>query len=69
MNALLEDMAAKGVDVDLTLSILADHNSGFYDSALPVKATGVPAIDGHTVVSLAGRSDACLLYTSDAADE
>ncbi len=56
MNALLEDMAAKGVDVDLTLSILEDYNSGLHDSALPVKATGVPAIDGHTVVSLAGRS-------------
>jgi hypothetical protein len=55
-GALKADMAAKGVDIDLTLSILKDYNAGLYDSVRPVKASGVPAVDGHTVVSLVGRS-------------
>jgi UTP--glucose-1-phosphate uridylyltransferase len=53
-DALLRDMAAKGIDADLTLSILADYNSGLYDSVRPVEAKGVPAVDGKSVISLAG---------------
>jgi hypothetical protein len=46
-------MAAKGIDAGLTLSILEDYNSGFYDSVRPVEAKGVPAVDGRSVISLA----------------
>jgi hypothetical protein len=60
--ALLEDMAAKGIDSALTLSILADYNAGLYDSVKPVAAAGVPAVDGRTVISLAGRGTDRLAY-------
>src|SRR5208283_5139971 len=62
--ALLGDMAAKGIDANLTLSILEDYNSGLYDSVRPVEATGVPAVDGLSVVSLAApASGGALLYS------
>jgi len=51
-DALRRDMEAKGIDVELTLSILKDYNEGFYDSVRPVKAVGVPAVDNRTVISL-----------------
>jgi len=53
-EALRADMRAKGIDADLTLSILADYNAGLYDHVAPVKAFGVPAIDGRDVLSLSG---------------
>jgi hypothetical protein len=49
-------MEAKDIDVALSLSILADCNAGLYDSALPVRASGVPAVDGRSVVSLLDRA-------------
>lgn len=51
-EALRRDMETKGIDVDLTLSILKDFNEGFYDSVQPVKAQGVPAVDNRTVIAL-----------------
>jgi hypothetical protein len=62
--ALLGDMAAKGIDANLTLSILEDYNSGLYDSVKPIEATGVPAVDGLSVVSLpAPASGGAFLYS------
>jgi len=49
-EALLADMSSKGIDIDLSLSILEDWNSGFYDNVKPVKAVSVPAIDGESVI-------------------
>jgi hypothetical protein len=54
--ALLADMASKGIDAKLTLSILEDYNAGLYDSVKAVRATGVPAVDGKTVINLADRA-------------
>jgi len=52
-NARLRaDMEAKGVDVALSLSILADYNAGLYDGVRPVRAAGVPGVDGKSVVAL-----------------
>src|SRR5512136_519566 len=50
--ALREDMRAKLIDSELTLSILADYNSGLYDGVEGVRATGVPRIDGRDTLSL-----------------
>jgi hypothetical protein len=50
--ALRADMEAKGVDVALSLSILEDLNSGLYDEVKPVKARGVPAVDGQSVIAV-----------------
>ncbi|MFZ4615439.1 MAG: hypothetical protein ACOYM2_04465, partial [Rectinemataceae bacterium] len=47
----LADLRAKGIDLDLTLSILDDWNSGYYDDVRPVKASGVPEVDGRTVIA------------------
>jgi UTP--glucose-1-phosphate uridylyltransferase len=55
-DALLKDMAAKGIDAVLTLSILDDYNSGLYDFVRPVEAAGVPALDGRSAINLADRS-------------
>ncbi len=49
-EALARDMREKGIDIDLSLSILEDWNSGFYDDVKSVKAASVPSIDGRTVV-------------------
>jgi UTP--glucose-1-phosphate uridylyltransferase len=54
-RALLEDMESKGIDAELTLSILDDYNAGLYDSVRPVQAKGVPPVDGRTVIALARR--------------
>jgi hypothetical protein len=50
--SLRRDMEEKGIDVEMSLSILEDYNSGLYDGVKPVKATGVPAVDGKTVVAI-----------------
>ncbi|MCE5255700.1 MAG: UTP--glucose-1-phosphate uridylyltransferase [Spirochaetaceae bacterium] len=55
--ALREDMERKSIDVALTASILGDYNSGRQDSLKPVKASGVPAIDGKIVIDTRCRHD------------
>jgi hypothetical protein len=52
---LLGDMASKGIDAELTLSILKDYNAGLYDSVKPVQAKGVPEVDGRRVIRLSDR--------------
>jgi UTP--glucose-1-phosphate uridylyltransferase len=54
-RALLADMVSKGIDAKLTLSILEDYNAGLYDSVKSVQATGVPEVDGRTVINLVSR--------------
>jgi len=49
-KALIADMRSKGIDIDLSLSILDDWNSGFYDKVRPVKAKTVPSVDGRRVI-------------------
>jgi UDP-N-acetylglucosamine pyrophosphorylase len=49
-GALREDMLAKGVDPELTASILDAYNAGTYDATTQVQATGVPKVDGKSVV-------------------
>ncbi|MFA5853030.1 MAG: UTP--glucose-1-phosphate uridylyltransferase [Spirochaetales bacterium] len=50
--ALKRDMESKGIDVALSKAILDDYNAGFYDAIPPIRAAGVPLIDGSTVVDL-----------------
>jgi UTP--glucose-1-phosphate uridylyltransferase len=67
--ALRDDMRAKGIDADLTLSILKDFNDGLYDGVEPVRATGVPPIDGRDVLSLSGdRTTALAVGAREARD-
>jgi hypothetical protein len=54
--ALERDMSTKGIDAELSLSILEDFNSGLYDGVAPVAAKGVPRIDGEKVVRLDSRA-------------
>ena len=65
--ALLRDMEEKGIDADLTLSILDDYNAGLYDSVAPVRAAGVPSVDGVRVVDL-GPKTSYRVSRRDAAD-
>jgi len=61
-------MESKGIDVALSKTILDDYNSGLYDAIPPIRAAGVPLIDGSTVVDLrhSKQSDATL-FSFDAA--
>lgn len=47
---LSRDMAAKGIDIDLTLSMLQNINAGLYDGAAAVEVAGVPPVDGTSIV-------------------
>lgn len=62
--ALKRDMESKGIDLALSKSILEDFNAGLYDTIRPVRAAGVPSIDGSTVVDLrpSDRPDERLFY-------
>ncbi len=53
-DALRSDMVAKGIDVGTTLSILADLNAGLYDGQAAVAASGVPPVDGVSIVPASG---------------
>jgi UTP--glucose-1-phosphate uridylyltransferase len=64
-EALLADMASKGIDAGLTLSILEDYNAGLYDAVKPVEAVGVPRVDGRSVIGLAGTVGKSLAYAVD----
>ncbi len=61
-DRLRDDMARKGIDIDLTLEILDGLNSGAFAAAPPLKATGIPKVDGENVLSLSGE----LRYAVDA---
>ena len=66
-EALKADMARKGVDISLSMEILDDYNAGCYDGVKPVRAAGVPAIDGRSVVDLRrSRDPEAILYSADA---
>ncbi|MCK7480369.1 MAG: hypothetical protein M0C28_26300 [Candidatus Moduliflexus flocculans] len=56
-GALAADMAAKGIDIALTASILDDLNAGLYDGVAAVEVSGVPPVDG-IVDRPVGRVDA-----------
>lgn len=47
---LRRDMVAKGIDVDMTMSMLDNINAGMYDGAPSVAVTGVPPVDGESIV-------------------
>jgi UTP--glucose-1-phosphate uridylyltransferase len=51
-QSLLDDMLAKGIDLDATLEILAELNAGTWEGAGSVEAIGVPPVDGNTIVPL-----------------
>jgi hypothetical protein len=51
-EALAEDMRLKGIDLELSLSILGDWNAGRYDGVAAIKARSVPRVDGRAVVSI-----------------
>jgi hypothetical protein len=51
---LLDDMKAKGIDLDATLEILAKLNAGTWDGTGTVDAIGVPPVDGISIVPLSG---------------
>lgn len=62
-EALRSDMQTKGIDIGLSLEILAGINEGRLGSDPPVQAMGVPPVDGTTVLDLSGSES----YRVDAA--
>lgn len=53
-EALRRDMLAKGIDIDLSLDIVQGLADGRYAPAPPLKATGVPKVDGKKVLAMDG---------------
>lgn len=53
--ALRKAMQGKGIDIELTLSILSNCNRGRYDGIEPVRVKELPSVDGSTVVDLTGE--------------
>ncbi len=51
---ILARFRALGIDAELTLKILDGYNEGRYGRTPPVKAAGLPAADGKTVLDLSG---------------
>ncbi|HEX2955116.1 MAG TPA: UTP--glucose-1-phosphate uridylyltransferase [Bacillota bacterium] len=49
---IIGDMEKKGIAVDLTHQILTRYNAGLYDHIKPIQVTGIPEIDGNTVLDL-----------------
>ncbi|HUW70137.1 MAG TPA: UTP--glucose-1-phosphate uridylyltransferase [bacterium] len=47
---LSRDMLAKGIDMDLSLSMLDNINAGLYDGGSTVDVAGVPPVDGTSIV-------------------
>jgi UTP--glucose-1-phosphate uridylyltransferase len=48
------DMRAKGIDLHITRKILDKINQGAYDHVDPITVSGIPEIDGQTVIDLTG---------------
>jgi UTP--glucose-1-phosphate uridylyltransferase len=48
------DMRQKGIDLRITRRILDKINQGAYDHIEPVKVSGIPEVDGQTVIDLTG---------------
>ncbi|HYH04902.1 MAG TPA: hypothetical protein VEC37_17560, partial [Bacillota bacterium] len=48
------DMQQKGIDLHLTRKILDKINQGAYDHIEPVRVTGIPEVDGKTIINLTG---------------
>ncbi len=71
--ALLSDMRTRDIDVALSLEILDGWNSGKYAHQAPVKAHGVPEVDGQRVVDLrsgdAGHESALFCFDGRKAAE
>lgn len=52
---VLENMREKGIDVDLSLSILEKFNRGDFDHLKPVAVSEMPDVDGSTVLDFTGN--------------
>lgn len=57
---LRERMESIGIDVEQSTAILDRINSGTYDQVRPVRAEGIPDIDGKTVLDRRGGSELSL---------
>ncbi|MGE5557533.1 MAG: UTP--glucose-1-phosphate uridylyltransferase [Bacillota bacterium] len=57
---LAADMRQKGIDLRLTRKILDKYNAGGYAHVEPVKVSGIPEIDGHTILDMTGDVQAFL---------
>lgn len=53
--ALAAAMRSKGIDLALTRDILTRYNAGEFDRFQPVRAIGIPRIDGERIIDLTGR--------------
>ena len=56
-ESLAIEMREKGIDLRLTRGILTKYNAGEFDRFQPVKAIGIPKIDGKGIIDLTGEVD------------
>ena len=65
--ALVADMEAKGIDIGLSLELLEGINAGRLGMDPPVRASGVPALDGRSVLDLSA-TESWLVGRNEARD-
>lgn len=53
--SLAAEMRKKGIDLGLTHSLLSRFNAGEFDRFQPLKAVGVPSVDGERVIDLTSQ--------------
>ncbi|HBG16780.1 MAG TPA: hypothetical protein DDW93_08375 [Firmicutes bacterium] len=53
--SLAAEMRNKGIDLRLTRKILAKYNAGEFDRFQPVKAVGIPSVDGEKIIDFTGE--------------
>jgi UTP--glucose-1-phosphate uridylyltransferase len=58
-ETLAADMTSKGIDIELTLSILEGLNSGAFNGVAAVEAAGVPPVDGRSIVPSGATMSYC----------
>ncbi|RKX79221.1 MAG: hypothetical protein DRP87_03825 [Spirochaetes bacterium] len=51
---LEREIEEKKINAEETLKILSNYNKGAYDHIKPIKATGIPGIDGKTIMDIRG---------------
>ncbi|MFW5995257.1 MAG: UTP--glucose-1-phosphate uridylyltransferase [Spirochaetia bacterium] len=66
-TSLVHDMESRGIDVDLSCTILDRYNRGDFDNQATVSAERLPGLDGDTVVDASGELSVTIPYDEAAA--
>jgi UTP--glucose-1-phosphate uridylyltransferase len=52
---IINKMKELSIDAELSTRILDNYNAGAYDKFVPIKVTGIPEIDGKSIIDVTGK--------------